>query len=131
MAGMNVDASDLKALGQEFLEAAEQIIPEVRKVVEKGSLNIKKDIQESFRGSSFEGAVRDIRYRVKSSGDTIEGSIAPYLDHEGFGSLVGVALYGGSRGGGGTVVDPLHALQAEAPRFEEAILNVAGLVLRE
>ncbi|WGM21861.1 hypothetical protein QEH68_06720 [Paenarthrobacter sp. OM7] len=128
---MTVDASDFDKLGEEFLEAAKKIVPETRKVVEKGSLNVKKEIQENFRGSSFEGAVRNIRYKVKDVPDGIEGSIAPYLEQEGFGSLVGIALYGSSKGGGGTVVDPIHALEAEAPRFEKALLEVAGLVLNE
>ena len=131
MTGMDIDASDFDKLGEEFIEAAKKIIPEARKVVEKGSLNIKKQIQENFRGSSFEGAVRNIRYKVKDAEGGIEGSIAPYLEQEGFGSLVGIALYGSSKGGGGTVVDPLHALEAEAPRFEKALLDVAGLVLDE
>lgn len=131
MAGMDVDASELKRLGQEFIEAAQKIIPEARKVVDKGSLNIKKQIQADFRASKHFRGVRDVRYRVKSTGDTIEGSIAPHLDQEGFGSLVGIAIHGGSKGGGGTVADPLLALEAEAPKFEEALLNVAGLVLGE
>ncbi|WP_314325442.1 hypothetical protein [Paenarthrobacter ilicis] len=131
MAGMEIDGSELNDLGDSFAQAASRIIPETRKVVEKGSLNVKKDIQASFRGSSFEGAVRNIRYRVENTEDGIEGSIAPYLEQEGYGSLVGIALYGSSRGGGGTVVDPLVALQAEAPRFEKALSDVVGLVLDE
>lgn len=131
MAGMDVDAAELKRLGQEFIEAGKKIIPEARKVVEKGSLNVKKQIQADFRGSKHFKGVRDVRYRVKSTGDTIEGAIAPHLDQEGFGSLVGIAIHGGSKGGGGTVPDPILALEAEAPNFEEALLNVAGLVLGE
>lgn len=132
MSSMEVDASDFDKLGDDLRQAAQKIVPEARRVVEKGALNVKKQIQESFRGSSFEGAVvRNVRYKVENTEDGIEGSIAPFLEQEGYGSLVGIALYGSSKGGGGTVVDPLLALEAEAPRFEKALLDVVGLVLHE
>lgn len=128
---MIIDASDFNALGDDLRSAAEHLHSGVGGVVSKGALNIKRQIQKDFRGDkSFEG-VTDIRYNRKVSPNSVEADIGPYVDSEGFGSLVGIAIHGGSRGGGGTVPDPLLALRAEEPKFVEALLGLTGGVLND
>lgn len=126
---MIIDSSGFDELAEELAAAAREILPEVNKVVSRGALNIKRQIQADFRGSEHFKGVRDIRYNRKVAGGDVEAEIGPYVDSEGFGSLVGIAINGGSRGGGGSVPDPLIALQAEEPRFLQALEDVVGAVI--
>lgn len=134
---MTIDSSGFEELAADMQAAPDDLMPEVGKVVSKGALNIKKHIQKDFRGSRHFGSgkpgaiVANVRYNRKVHVSSAEAEIAPFVDQEGFGSLVGIALHGGSRGGGGTVADPLNALLAEAPGFERALLDLAGTVLDE
>ncbi|UYL88299.1 hypothetical protein SEA_EVEPICKLES_12 [Arthrobacter phage EvePickles] len=130
---MIIDTSGLDDLAGDIRAAPDALMGEVGKVVSKGALNIKQQIQRDFRGSRhFSNAiVANVRYNRKVLASSAEAEIAPYVDQEGFGSLVGIAVHGASRGGGGTVPDPIHALLAEAPGFEQALLNLAGTVLDE
>ncbi|MCC3276376.1 hypothetical protein LJ753_10890 [Arthrobacter sp. zg-Y20] len=111
--------------------ASLNIVPAVRQVVSKGSLQIKNQIQRDFAGSRHFRSVREISYDLSTSGDVVESVIGPHVENEGFGSLVGIAIYGGSRGGGGTVPDPLIALRAEEPALLEAMGDVVEKVLDE
>lgn len=128
---MIIDGSGFEELANEMKSEADILHAGVGQVVSKGALNIKQQIQEDFRSSgSFDG-VRDIRYNRTVRAASVEAEIGPYVDSEGFGSLVGVAIYGGSKGGGGSVPDPLVALKAEEPRFLDALTNLAGATLDE
>jgi hypothetical protein len=130
---MSIEASGFDELASDMRASANSLMPEVGKVVSKGALNIKQQIQKDFRGSRHFGSaiVPNVRYNRKLLANSAEAEIAPFVDQEGFGSLVGIAVHGASRGGGGTVPDPLNALLAEAPGFEQALLNLAGTVLDE
>lgn len=128
---MSMEAAGLEAITETFKSAADDLLKDVGQIVSKGALNIKQQIQKDFRSSpSFGGAVApNVRYNRHVTANSVEAEIAPFLDSEGRQSLVGIALYGGSRGGGGTVVDPIIALEAEAPNFEEALSKLAGVIL--
>ncbi|WP_426302769.1 hypothetical protein [Arthrobacter sp. R-11] len=132
---MSHGAEGLEELAVTLQGAAAKIIPEVRKVVSKGSLNVKRQIQKDFDASDHfggrkpGGVAANVSYNLTGAGDGIESEIGPFVDSEGFGSLVGIALHGGSRGGGGTVADPLMALKTEEPRFIAALTDLAGKVL--
>lgn len=127
--------SDLDKLAREFSDAGKGILKEVGSSVSKGALNVKKQIIADFKGSQhFKGGKsinwnRDVRYNLERTADSIEAEIGPHVDNEGFGTLVGIAIHGGSRGGGGTVPDPLVALQAEEPKFIEATDDILKRLL--
>lgn len=134
---MSMEASGFQELAADIAAAPDSLHRDASQVVAKGALNIKQQIKKDFRSSRHFGStkpggvVANVRYNRKVLTNSIEAEIAPFVDEEGFGSLVGVAIYGGSRGGGGTVADPIIALQAEGPQFFEALLNLAGAVLDE
>ncbi|MET4095116.1 hypothetical protein [Arthrobacter sp. UYCu712] len=134
---MIIDTPGLDPLVADMESAADQLRKEVGQVVAKGGLNIKQEIKNDFRQSdSFGstkpgGVIQNVRYNRRDTVNSAEAEIAPFIEDDGTGGLTGVAIYGGSRGGGGTVADPIIALQAEGPRFTAALEALAGMVLDE
>lgn len=127
--------SDFDKLAGEFGEAADGLSKEVGGIVSKGALNIKRQIIKDFRSSEhFKGGKsvnwdRDVRYNRTVRANDIEAEIGPHVDNEGFGTLVGIAIHGGSKGGGGTVPDPIVALLAEEPNFIKAAEDIVRKLL--
>lgn len=50
-------------------------------------------------------------------------------EKRGAGNLGVIAYFGGVNGGGGTLADPMEALDSEGPRFIKALAELAGDVL--
>ncbi|KQR02484.1 hypothetical protein ASF72_10645 [Arthrobacter sp. Leaf141] len=127
---MSTEVTGLNELTKTLQAASsDELLKDVGQVVSKGALNIKQQIQKDFRSSEHFKGIRDIRYNRNVTANAVEAEISPFLENEGIADLVGVAIHGGSRGGGGSVPDPLLALQAEAPRFEEALSKLPGVNL--
>lgn len=124
---MSIDASSIHELAAVIRSA--DIAPGVKQVVSKGSLKIKNQIKKDFASSRHFKGVTNISYELVSSGDNVESAIAPFVENEGFGDLVGIAIHGASRGGGGTVADPEVALRAEEPFVLSAIGDLLEQVL--
>lgn len=132
---MSSETEGLSELEADLRSAPARLRADIGPVVAKGALNIKQQIKNDFRGSAHFGStkpggvIQNIRYNRKDTADSVEAEIAPFVDSGGVGGLTGIALYGGSRGGGGTVADPIIALQAEAPKFTDALADLAAEVL--
>lgn len=132
---MTIETEGFEDLAGDMRHAADELRKDVGQVVSRGALNIKQQIKNDFRKSRFFGStkpggvIQNVRYNLDRKADSIEAEIAPFVDNGGAGGLTGIAIYGGSRGGGGTVADPILALQAEAPKFEDALAALAGMVL--
>lgn len=132
---MIIESSGIHELAVAISKAPAEIVPKIGQVVSKGALNVKNQIREDFLDSdSFDstkpgGVAANVRYNRNVQANSIEAEISPFIDQEGYGSLTDIAIHGGSRGGGGSVADPLIALQAEEPRFIAAIEDLAGEIL--
>lgn len=119
---MSADASELDGLARAFRAIPAAMVPKLRGVVAKSALNTKKIMQKDARGSRhFKQLAPTIGYDLKVhafGGDgVIEAEIGPTPG--GSGSLAGIAYYGTSRPGGGTVRNPEDAMLEEAPNFYE------------
>lgn len=122
-------SDDLARLAADLASAPDRVVREVKQVVSKGSLNVKQQLVSEAQGSrSFRSLGRSIGYDLNSTADSVEGEIGPDKSRNSSAGLL-MAYYGQSRGGGGTLPDPLLALQAEEPGFVAALENVAGVVL--
>jgi hypothetical protein len=94
------------------------MVPKMRGVVSKAALNTKKAMRRDARQSrAFEQIAPTIDYDLTVSGDVIEAEIGP--SGGGSASLAGIAYFGTSRPGGGTVRNPEDAMLEEAPNFYE------------
>ena len=125
---MSADTSDLDGLARDLGRIPAAMVPKVRGVVAKAALNTKKIMRRDARGSRhFEQIAPTIDYDLKVSGDVIEAEIGP--SGAGSASLAGIAYFGTSKPGGGTVRNPEDAMLEEAPAFfEYAFKATEGLL---
>ena len=126
---MSADTSDLDRLARDFLAIPAAMVPKVKGVVAKSAVNTKKimqaDVRKSahFRGKKKPGLDASIDYDLKVfgfAGDAvIEAEIGPNPARNPAAGLAGIAYFGSSKPGGGTVRNPEDAMLEEAPNFYE------------
>ena len=119
---MSVDTSQIDGLVRDLGAIPAAMVPKVRGVVAKSALNTKNAMRkDASRSDHFKQIAAVINYDlevVASGGDSkIEAEIGPTPG--GAGSLAGIAYFGTSKPGGGTVRNPEKAMQDEAPAFYE------------
>jgi len=119
---VSADASELDGLARAFRAIPADMVPKLRGVVARSALNTKKIMQSDARRSKhFKQLAPTISYDLNLhtfGGDgVIEAEVGPTPG--GSGSLAGIAYYGTSRPGGGTVRNPEDAMLEEAPNFYE------------
>jgi hypothetical protein len=116
---MQVDTSELRALTVDLRRASTQAVSAAAPVVKRGLVQIKTQLVEEMKASThFKGVAPGISFDEDADG--LGGEVGPTKGRPG--SLANIAYFGTSRGGG-TVPDPQGALDAEAPRFEKALLD--------
>jgi hypothetical protein len=126
---MSADTSDLDGLARDLRKIPAAMVPKMRGVVAKSALNTKKimvkDVRRSthFKGKKKPGLDASIDYDLKVlgfAGDAvIEAEIGPNPARNPAAGLAGIAYYGSSKPGGGTVRNPEDAMLEEAPNFYE------------
>lgn len=122
-------SDDLESLAADLASSPERVMREVKAVVSKGSLNIKNQLISEASGSrSFGQIARAIGYDMTETGNSVESEIGPDSSRNSAGGLL-MAYYGQSRGGGGTLPDPIGALEAEGPNFIAALERLDGVIL--
>lgn len=119
---MSADTSDLDGLARSFRAIPALMVPKLRGVVAKSALNTKNIMRKDAQGSAhFKQLAPTISYDLKVhefGGDgVVEAEIGP--SGGGAASLAGIAYFGTSRPGGGTVRNPEDAMLEEAPNFYE------------
>jgi len=119
---MSADTSDFDGLIRDLMKIPAEMAPKIRGVVAKSALNTKKIMQkDAQRSRHFKQLAPTISYDLKThqfAGDgVIEAEIGPAGG--GAASLAGIAYFGTSKPGGGTVRNPEDAMLEEAPNFYE------------
>ena len=119
---MSVDTSELDGFARSFRQIPAAMVPKVRGVVARSALNTKNLMRRDARSSRhFKQLAPTIGYDLKVHGfggdGVIEAEIGPTPG--GSGSLAGIAYFGTSKPGGGTVRNPEDAMLEEAPNFYE------------
>lgn len=124
-----IDVSDFNGVIHDLSRAGPVLASKVRPIVSKGALNIKNRMQADAQSSThFKQIASTIDYDITTGLDGIEAEIGPNRSRGGSASLAGIAYFGSSRPGGGTVADPIHALNDEAPKFVENLAKAAGFI---
>lgn len=118
---------DLDAHITELSSIPDNLRRDVRQVVSKGALNVKKDWADRWRGhASIRHLPRSINYDVQSDGNgasaeigpdaaKIQGNLAHFIE-------LGNAEYGSVRNA--PIPGGLPALAAEEPRFVRALADL-------
>jgi hypothetical protein len=121
---------ELKGLLADFADAAEQIVDEEKKVVSKGSLNIKRDWRDGWNGLGrhLPKLGYTVGYDVDVEGTTITGTTGPDKD-KGQGPLGNIIEFADGSIRSAPHPAGAHALDAEEPRFVEAVLDAAAKLL--
>jgi len=119
---VSADASELDGLARAFRAIPAAMVPKLRGVVAKSALNTKNAMRKDAQSSKhFKQLAPTISYDLKVhtfGGDgVVEAEVGPTPG--GSGSLAGIAYYGTSRPGGGTVRNPEDAMLEEAANFYE------------
>ena len=119
---MSADTSGFDSVSDGFRKVPARMVPKLKGVVAKSAVNTKKIMQADVRKSRhFKQMAPTISYDLKVhefSGDgVIEAEIGPAGG--GAASLAGIAYFGTSKPGGGTVRNPEDAMLEEAPNFYE------------
>lgn len=122
--------SGLNALAADLDRAATISPDEVRKVTQKGALNIKKDAQRRSSGIAHAPTYPyTITYDTEQRGTRTEAEIGPDKDkqvgggpHRTPGNLGAILEYGSINNSPRPHLGP--ALEAEAPRFERALSDL-------
>lgn len=127
MAGLGIDVSDVLIAAAEIGAKGAAAESALEPVMAKAALNIKTGMQDAFnRSPHFRQIARTVSYdRIGLLTGTLGYEVGPTVG--GAGSLAGIAVEGGARGGGGTV-DIQPAMDAEAPRLEAALMVALGLL---
>ena len=142
---MASDFSELRKLATDLRNAPRLVGPEARGVIETGALNIKNQMREEAQRKHWGSLVSTITYDIRGGvgSDRVEAEIGP--ERRGQGKLAGIAYFGGAGwtgrkkpgrgwqqgpGGGGTIPDPMGALEAEAPNVERYLAELAEKALR-
>ena len=124
MPEISIDAHEVRELAADFTRIPGELSRHAIPVLSKGALNIKNRMRESFVASGnagFRHVGRTVSYDLTTEGTELSAEIGPTKPE---GALANVAIFGTPRGGG-TVADPREALEAEAPRFEKALADLA------
>ena len=121
---MSADASELSSLSSALRAIPAAMVPKLEAVVARSALNTKRIMQaDAKRSRHFKQLGRTIDYDLKVhafAGDgVIEADIGPNPNRGGSASLAGIAYFGTSKPGGGTVRNPEDAMLEEAPTFYE------------
>lgn len=127
---MTNDASELRTFSAELGRIGPKVESEVKRVVEKGALNVKNTMRDDMRASfSFNALANTIDYDISDIPGGVEAEIGPSKrsggSKRGLNFGANIAYFGGSRGGGGTV-DVENGLRKEAPNLAANLRRVMG-----
>lgn len=106
----------------------------IRGVMNRGGLEMKRKWQANFSTSrSFKMIARSVDYDVSAAsilgGGNISVEVGPNAATDSSAPLAGIAMFGGSRGGGGTVPEPDSILESEADTAVGYINRLLGELL--
>lgn len=125
--GVRVDDSDLRVLSRDLTGAAVKALPEVRKVIQRGALNIKRDMQEDAGGHPhFPHFPSSITYDTKLTPGGIEAEIGPDKSRP-QGALGNILYFGTSNNA--PVLDIEVGIRAEEPRLDKHLSELSTRLL--
>ena len=125
---MRVTVTGAEELAAAWDEAAESADEKLRPVVSRGALNIKKATQAKWAGARYAPTLSAaVSYDLDEKGGALGAEIGPDKQRSPAGPLGTIYEYGTPRTAPQPALNP--ALDAEAPRFENAAGDVAEKIV--
>lgn len=122
---VSFDVSELRKLATDLDKAPAEVKRKAVPIMRKTGLQIRRGIQADLQESVyFKGTASKFSVDEKIDGSGMEIEIYP---HHGKGipsSQYNIAVFGGARGGGGTVDDPMVVLTDEAEKAEHFLAEL-------
>ena len=119
--GIEIDGA--RELSADMKQLPATLVRHIIPINHKAGVNIKKQLKDEMGGSThFKGVTRSISYDIIEQGMGVE--VGPSAEPGSAGNLANIAYFGGSNGGGGTVSDPLDALEAEIDGYQTALADL-------
>lgn len=110
--------NEIHELARDLGQVPGKLARNVEKVIPKTGLEMKKRMQADFRKSKhFKQVAKSVDYEVMRADGSISAAIGPNKDRDSSAPLAGIAYFGSSKAGGGTVPDPVVPMRLEAPKF--------------
>lgn len=125
MTTVHFDGREVRELSLDLSRAPDRVLPEVKKSVSRGALNIKNDLVRDARSNgSYRHFHRSISYDLVRDG--LEAEIGPDKNLT-QGALGNILYFGTSKNAPVLSLD--GPLDREAPRFETALRRIVGDIL--
>lgn len=125
MTPVHFDGREVRELAFDLSTAPDRVLPEVKKSVSRGALNIKNDLAQDARSDgSYRHFHRSISYDLVRDG--LEAEIGPDKTRV-QGPLGNILYFGTSKNAPVLSLD--GPLDREAPRFEAALRRIVGDIL--
>jgi hypothetical protein len=116
------DVSDIRGLEEDMGKAVGDMLGKLRPVVQRGALNIKKDLQSEARGHPhFPHFPQAISYDTTETKSEVRAEIGPDKDKR-QGALGNLLYFGSSKNP--AVLDINGPLDREEPKFVKAVGDV-------
>lgn len=117
---MSTNTAELDSLIHDLGQIPAKVDRKIMPIMRKTGLQTKRRLQADLRASSsFRHAAQSVDYDVNrhSFGEAtvITVEVGPNADRAKAAALAGFAYFGGAKGGGGTVPDPIVAMRREEP----------------
>ena len=126
---IEIDLHELDAIGREIAVATAAAESQARPVMQKAGVVMKDALRSDLRASKhFAGIAGDVSFDTTVTAAGIDLEVGLRSGPGQPGALGNVAYFGTSRGGG-TVPDPVHALEDELPNVEQHLLGILGRLL--
>jgi hypothetical protein len=131
---MPIDASELYALSRDFGKVPAKAAKQLRPIFNKTALEVKKGMQADFRKSRhFKQVAGSVDYELTggaSGGNlSLSAEVGPNASTSPAAPLAGIAYFGGSNGGGGTVRDPIFHARDQGSKMVGFIEQAMGGLL--
>lgn len=128
---MPLDTSETQKLINAARNIPDEILPKARAIMQKGAVEMKKNLQEDARGSKyFKQFAKKITYDTKLKAKGVEMEIGPENEKtigKGGGPGAAIAYFGGANGGGGTL-DLDTPVENEFTNIDRYMKNLGDLL---
>ena len=121
----NIDASDFREFARDCDNAAAELLGKVEPTIMRGAGNVQRAMKKDIEARPhFKQISPFVTFDVDRFQAGTRAEIGPTTAGKTAADLYHIGVFGGARGGGGTIPDPESHLEAEAPAIERYVGDI-------